>query len=105
MRKAAISRKRKKSETKSLVEFVPFQYDGLKDESLVAETLLDCLREGDVDSFREVLASFLITTNKVQLAKRVGLGRQTLYDILDSKKMFNPELSTIAALFRSLKAG
>ncbi len=68
----------------------------------MSETLLECIRTGDVDSFRDVLASHITSSNKLRLAKKTGLGRQTLYDILDPAKNFNPALSTVAAIFRGL---
>ncbi|MEO5970629.1 MAG: hypothetical protein ABIQ95_11935 [Bdellovibrionia bacterium] len=104
MAKTVISKKRKKSGTKSLTVHVPFASAELKDSKLVSETLLECIRTGDLDSFRDVLASYLMSANKVQLAKKAGLGRRTLYDILDPKKKFNPELSTVSAVIRALAA-
>lgn len=83
---------------------VPFTSPELKDSKLVSETLLDCIRTGDLDSFRDVLASYLMTANKTSLAKKAGLGRRTLYDIMDPKKKFNPELSTVSAVIRALAA-
>lgn len=83
---------------------VPFSSPELKNAKLVTETLLDCIRTGDLDAFREVLASHLMTVNKIRLAKKAGVGRRTLYDILDPKKKFNPELSTISAVIRALAA-
>ena len=73
-----------------------------KNSKLVSQTLLECIRIGDVDSFREALASHIVSSNKLRLAKKTGLGRQTLYDILDPKRTFNPALSTVAAIFRGL---
>jgi DNA-binding phage protein len=74
----------------------------LKNSRLVSETLLECIRTGDLDVFRDVLASHIMSTNKLQLSKRTGIGRRTLYDILDPKINFNPELSTVSALIRGL---
>ena len=102
MSKPATSRKRKESETKSLKEHAPFASPELKNPKLVSETLLECIRTGDLNSFRDLLTSYLMTANKVQLAKKTGLGRRTLYDIMDPKKKFNPELSTISAVIRAL---
>jgi len=45
-----------------------------------------------------------MTTNKLRLAKQAGLGRRTIYDIMDPKKKFNPELSTVSAVIRALAA-
>ena len=59
---------------------------------------------GDLDSFRELLAAHLMTVNKVDLAKKAGIGRRTIYDLIDPNKEFNPELSTVSALIRALAA-
>jgi DNA-binding phage protein len=45
-----------------------------------------------------------MTVNKTNFAKKAGIGRRTLYDLMDPKKVFNPELTTISALIRSLAA-
>lgn len=104
MAKAATLKKPKKSGTKSLKAHVPFTSPELKDPKLVSETLLECIRTGDLDSFRDVLAAYLMTANKASIAKKAGLGRRTLYDIIDPKKKFNPELSTVSAVIRALAA-
>lgn len=82
----------------------PFKSKELKDASIVSEALLDCIKYGDVDSFREVLAAHLASVNKVEFAKKSGLGRRTLYDLIDMDKDFNPELSTVSALIKALAA-
>ncbi len=90
--------------TKYLRVHVPFQSPELKDPKLVSETLLDCIKTGDLEAFRDVLASHLMSTNKMALAKKAGIARRTIYDILDPKKKFNPELSTVSAVIRALAA-
>lgn len=90
--------------TASLKEHVPFSSRDLQDSKLVSEALLDCVKSGDLDSFREVLIAHLMTANKSEIAKKAGIGRQTLYDLMDPDKEFNPELSTISALIRALAA-
>ncbi len=82
----------------------PFTSKELKDSKLVVETLLECIKTGDLESFQEVLIAHLMTANKTEIAKKSGIGRRTLYDLLDPKKDFNPELSTISAVIRSLAA-
>ena len=104
MRKTGTSGKRKKSAIKSLKAHEPFASKELKDSHLVAETLLECIRTGDLESFREVLMAHLMTVNKVKIAKIAGIGRRTLYDLIDPKKDFNPELSTVSAVIRALAA-
>ena len=104
MRKIATLKKRKKSGTKFLKAHEPFGSKELKNPHLVAETLLECIKRGDIESFREVLMAHLMTTNKAAIAKKAGIGRRTLYDLIDPKKDFNPELSTISAVIRALAA-
>ena len=104
MAKAKISKKRKKSDSVSLTEHIPFSSELFKDPDLVIETLLDCIREGDLDSFRGVLISHLLTVNKSKNAKKAGIGRRTLYDLLDLSKKFNPELSTVSAVLKAIAA-
>jgi DNA-binding phage protein len=104
MGKVATSRKPRRSAAKSLRVYEPFANKELKDARLVSEALLDCIKSGDTESFREVLVSFLMTANKAKIAKKAGIGRRTLYDLIDPKKAFNPELSTVAAVIRALAA-
>jgi DNA-binding phage protein len=104
MAKTVTSKELKKSGTKSLKVHVPFKSRELKKVDLVIDTLLDCIKTGDIESFREVLMAHLMTVNKVKLAQKAGIGRRTLYDLIDPKKEFNPELSTISALMQALAA-
>ena len=82
----------------------PFTSEELKDSNLVSEILLDCIKTGELDAFRDVLISYLTTANKTQIAKKAGIGRRTLYDLLDTDKDFNPELSTVSAVIRAIAA-
>jgi len=74
------------------------------DANLVSETLLECIKTGDLESFREVLVAHLMSANNSEIAKIAGVGRRTIYDIIDIKKDFNPELSTASAIIRALAA-
>lgn len=104
MAKIATSKKRRKSGMKFLKAHEPFTSKELKDSKLVIDTLLECIRNGDTESFRQVLTAHLMTMNKSKLAQKTGLGRRTLYDLMDPKREFNPELSTISAIIHSLEA-
>jgi len=102
MVKTTTTKKQRDTKKKALVEQIPSKNPELQDSKLVSETLLECIRTGDLDSFREVLASHIMNANKVLLAKKSGLGRQTLYDLIDPKNNFNPALSTVSAIIRGL---
>ena len=104
MLKTGTSKKQKRSARKSLKEYLPFKSKELKDSKLVIEALLDCIKIGDIETFREVLVAHLITVNKGRLAVRAGVGRRTIYDLIDPKKKFNPELSTVLAIIKELAA-
>lgn len=56
-------KKQKKSATKFLMVHEAFTSDELKDAQLVIDTLLECIKTGDIDSFREVLTVHLLTIN------------------------------------------
>lgn len=104
MRKIVTLKKRRKSGRKSLTVHEAFTSKELKNSKLVSDTLLACIKTGDLDSFREVLTAHLMTVNKVKVAKKAGIGRRTLYDLMDPDKDFNPELSTVSAVIKALAA-
>jgi DNA-binding phage protein len=59
--------------------------------------------ENDIETFRDVLIGHLRALSKTQLAKQTGLGRRTLYDLMDAEK-FDPRISTLGALLSKLVA-
>jgi hypothetical protein len=104
MAKATTSKKLKKSKPKYLMVYEPFTSPELKDPKLVIETLLECIVEGDLDSFREVLGSHLITANRTNFAKKAKLGPRTFNALMNFKKPFNPKLSIVSAILKSIAA-
>ena len=76
----------------------------LKDSNEILETLLHCLAINDLEAFQDVLVAYLKYASKTDLARKTKLGRRTLYDLVDSKKKFNPTISTIGPLFKALAA-
>ncbi len=83
---------------------LPHKAPGRKSERLssseLAHSLLQGVQSGDLDFFRTILAQQIASTNKLQLSKKTGIGRRTLYDILDPSIPFNPGLATLSALIR-----
>jgi DNA-binding phage protein len=102
MGKVMTSKKQKKSEKQSLIAHEPFSSAELKDPQLVINILLESIKEGDLETFREVLVAHLLTVNKSQIAKKAGIGRRTLYDLMDPSRNFNPELSTVSAIIKAI---
>ena len=99
--------KQKKSSSKSrapvLVEHDPFN-KALAQPKFIKKAVLQALIDSDLDAVRDVLIAHLRTVNKSALAARTKLGRQTLYDLMDSKKEFNPSIKTLSIILDSLAA-
>ena len=102
MAKIRTSPKQKNSGKKPSSAHASLSNTELKNSKLVSETLLEYIRTGDLDAFRNVLASHIMNTNKVRLSKQTGINRRTLYDILDPSINFNPALTTVSAIIRGL---
>lgn len=107
MGKVKISSKRKKSLAKSKVPILIAHdpYDKrLADVHLIKTAVLECLIDGDLESVRDLLIAHLNTVNKLNLSKKAKLGRQTIYDLMDMKKEFNPSLKTFTTILNNLAA-
>ncbi len=102
MAKVKTSKKQKDFLLNGLRKFEP-DPKLLSDNKLVIEALMEALLTNDVATFRDVLIAHLRTLSKTELAKRTGLGRRTLYDLMDEKK-FDPRLSTLSALLSKIAA-
>ena len=102
MAKAKTSKKQKSSLPDGFSEYVPSK-KLLLDKKKIAEILVDSILQNDMDAFRDVLISHLRTLSKTKLAQQTGLGRQTLYDLMESEN-FDPRLSTLGALLSKIAA-
>ncbi len=102
MAKVGTYKKQKKSGKRSLKIHTPFASKELKNSDLVIETLLDCIRAGDLNTFREILVAHLMTRNKTSIAKKAGIGRRTLYDLIDPEVEFNPGLTTVSSVLLAI---
>ncbi len=70
----------------------------LLDETHLAQSLFQCLKEEDVDSFKEILSAHLDAKIKTRIARENGLAVRTLFEALSAKG--NPRLNTIAKLVK-----
>ncbi len=102
MGKVETLKKRKKSSKNSFKAFEPNKKI-LLDKKLVVESLVEALIENDIEVFRDILVSHIRTVSKTDLAKKTGLGRRTLYDLIENKN-FDPRISTLAALLSKISA-
>lgn len=102
MGKIKISKKRKASALGTLTRHEP-DTKLLRNKKLIIEVLVDALLQNDLETFRDVLVSHLRSLSKTDLAKQTGLGRRTLYDLMEHRN-FDPRLSTISSLLSKLVA-
>lgn len=77
---------------------------GLENPKEILEALIECLKQNDLESFEDILVAHLRTVSKSRFGKKSDLGRQTLYDLIQGKREFNPTLRTIGGLFKALAA-
>jgi DNA-binding phage protein len=103
MAKTATSAKQKKSSRVSLKKHDVFGAH-LRNPKLIKEVLVDALMSNDLETFQDVLIAYLRTASKSKLASKTKLGRQTLYDLIDEEKEFNPTLSTLGSILEALAA-
>lgn len=76
----------------------------LSDHESVSLALMDCLKQGDSDSFKEILSAYLEVVNKAAFAKKAGIPERTLFRMLTPGG--NPTLENLARVFSVLvKAG
>lgn len=69
-------------------------------KSILAEALV----EGDFDMLKDVLIAQIRVQNKAEIVRRSKLGRQTLYDLIEDKREFNPTVKTLSSLLKALAA-
>lgn len=104
MPKIKTSGKQKKSDTNGFTEYKPLSNPKLANKKYVRELLIDCLTQNDLETFQDVLISYIRSSAKASLSKRTKIGRTTLYDLIDPNKPFNPTLDTLGKIFEDLAA-
>ena len=107
MGKAKTSGKQKKSLTRLKAPLLkvhnPFDKQ-LADAELIKRSVLQALVDGDIEAVRDLLIAHLRTVNKSKLAAKTKLGRQTIYDLIDRDKEFNPSIKTLTTILDNLAA-
>ncbi len=84
----------KKSKVIILTKHDPYEIN-LANKERVKAAIYFSLLEGDLESVQDLLIAHLETVNKLQLSSTCKIGRQTLYDLMNKDKDFNPTLKTI----------
>ncbi len=70
----------------------------LLDEKSLAQALFLCLKDEDLESFKEILSAHLDAKVKTRLAKENGLSTRTMFEALS--KEGNPSLKTLSKLIK-----
>lgn len=98
-----VSKKTSTKRRKSSAKLIPHDpTKSLKNRKVVLKVLIECLVENDLETFEDVLVSYLRVTSKTRLSKQSGIGRRTLYDLIE-KQPFNPGLKTVGALLNTIR--
>ena len=107
MGKAKTSSKLKKSLAKSKAPLLevhdPYSKE-LANGAAIKQAVLQALVDGDIEAVRDLLIAHLRTVNKSKLATKTKLGRQTIYDLIDTEKEFNPSVKTLTTILDTLAA-
>jgi probable addiction module antidote protein len=72
-----------------------------RDPSKVFDALIDALKSGDGDAFKEILAAYLDVANKDKFSRVSGISRRTLFRMLSPSG--NPTLDNITKVVSALK--
>lgn len=74
--------------------------ESLKNPKFIFLALMEALKEGDSQEFKEILSAHLEVINKEEFSKRAHIPKRTLFRILSPTG--NPTLDTIAKLVHAL---
>lgn len=72
----------------------------LRDKKQIRLALMECIVDGDIDSFKDILSAHLDVISKDKLSEKSNVSRRTLYRMLT--KEGNPTLKNIINVFRAL---
>ncbi len=75
----------------------------LQDVNFISEALVQCLFEGDIEAFKEIIRAHYESIKIETALKRAGLTKSTYYEAI-RPQTGNPSLRTIAKMLHGLKA-
>ncbi|MEK6773637.1 MAG: hypothetical protein AABY64_06835 [Bdellovibrionota bacterium] len=107
MAKTKILKRQKKSSKKlKAITLYPLKLldENILDRETLKSLLIEALIDGDIEMLKDVLITQIRLQNKAELARKSKLGRQTLYDLIEGKREFNPTIKTLSALLKVIAA-
>jgi len=74
------------------------------DREMIKSILVEAIMEGDMEMLKDAIVGLIRVNKKSDLVKKSKLGRQTLYDLINDKREFNPTVKTLSALLKAIAA-
>jgi len=71
---------------------------------MIKSILVEAIMEGDMEMLKDAIVGLIRVNKKSDLVKKSKLGRQTLYDLINDKREFNPTVKTLSALLKAIAA-
>ncbi len=78
--------------------------EAVLDREVLKSILMEALIDGDIETLKNVLITQIRLANKADLVRKSKLGRQTLYDLIEGKREFNPTVKTLSSLLKAIAA-
>ncbi len=97
-------KKRRRSPKKSMAVILhPHKVldESVLDREVLKSILMEALIDGDIETLKDVLVNQIRLANKADLLRESKLGRQTLYDLIEGKREFNPTVKTLSLLLKA----
>lgn len=100
--------KRQKSSLKKSKKIVLYPFEvrdpKLIDPEILRSIIIEAIMEGDMEMLKDAVVGLIRQNKKSDLIKKTKLGRQTLYDLINDKREFNPTVKTLSALLQAIAA-
>ena len=107
MDKVKISKKQKNSlqtSKKAILYEHKVLDESVLDREMMRFVLIEALIDGDIETLKDVLITQIRLHNKADLVRKTKLGRQTLYDLIEGKREFNPTVKTLSSILKAIAA-
>ncbi len=73
----------------------------LSSVDFITKALVQCLWEGDMDAFKEIVKAHYEAINTTRALKKIGLSKRTFYEAVSPNG--NPRLDTVTRIIQGLK--
>lgn len=78
--------------------------ENILDRETLKSILMEALIDGDIEMLKDVLITQIRLQSKAELVRKSKIGRQTLYDLIEGKRDFNPTVKTLSSLLKVIAA-